>query len=764
MKYQNNNKRKTLGKNLLRFGLGELGKRNSKYIPFLQKAHGILYGIEIKKKDLNELNIEDLNKKENENFYIDKPNPESSGILNEERKKIIFHNFIENDYFIGQFILKTQTNMIKNIKLTNSYFDETTFDIYDVMINLKEGIANYCLVIKLYLIKGKYNEALELFLLMTEKNKKFIEYIFKRIKAHFPKISNSNRIGKFFPAITKKYCEILSCLIKLSEKFNKPKIHSLFMKYYIKTFYLISKIVNSKFLLSSDMNNKDPKINHISKYLYSTIFFDIGIFYFLKYKPLIFIINILRHVLELYKNNIFDEILTIEKILLLKTNYDLGLFLYVDGKNKESIQHLLDAKNILSNIKILSPLKENKTKKMPKAVYSENSFLSLLNKNILSNSSKGDNENENKNIQNLNLNYIHKKSSFILFGSQLKNLEKQYDKLEDIIYNKIELILAEIELNTNGHMKVIHHINRLLINKNNTNKNDSNLRKRSGYSKLLMGKTYIDFKEKEDENNKCNYQLLNDFDKRKIMFLLEKIGNKKLYKNNSMDNIYKSKIEKNFEKQRYYISKEMEKFFIFLCGLSLYQLEILNETQPKSSLLRNNLPIVITNQFKDCLTNSQRMNLIHLESMDLLRYIILKNPNEYICPDNLDYLFMKYKIKDMINEKCDKEKIVIQKKDNNMKINKSAYQRNKLMFIGNNFSQTFDNIKTTDYKQRIEFNKMLDSIINEKNKVFINMFRESILNVLINLNNKEKQLFMKSKTLLKDLIKKIESGMSIKKK
>ena len=279
-----------------------------------------------------------------------------------------------------------------------------------------------------------------------------------------------------------------------------------------------------------------------------------------------------------------------------------------------------------------------------------------------------------------------------------------------------------------------------------------------------MGKTYIDFNEKEDENNKCNYQLLNDFDKRKIMFLLEKIGNKKLYKNNSMDNIYKSKIENNFEKQRYYISKEMEKFFIFLCGLSLYQLEILNETQPKSSLLRNNLPIVITNQFKDCLTNSQRMNLIHLESMDLLRYIILKNPNEYICPDNLDYLFMKYKIKDMINEKCDKEKIVIQKKDNNMKINKSAYQRNKLMFIGNNFSQTFDNIKTTDYKQRIEFNKMLDSIINEKNKVFINMFRESILNVLINLNNKEKQLFMKSKTLLKDLIKKIESGMSIKKK
>ena len=54
---------------------------------------------------------------------------------------------------------------------------------------------------------------------------------------------------------------------------------------------------------------------------------------------------------------------------------------------------------------------------------------------------------------------------------------------------------------------------------------------------------------------------------------------------------------------------------------------------------------------------------------------------------------------------------------------------------------------------------MLDGIINDKNKEFIVIFRESILNVLINLNDDEKQLFKSSKSFLKDLVKNMEKKM-----
>ena len=84
-------------------------------------------------------------------------------------------------------------------------------------------------------------------------------------------------------------------------------------------------------------------------------------------------------------------------------------------------------------------------------------------------------------------------------------------------------------------------------------------------------------------------------------------------------------------------SKEMEKFFIFICGLSIYQLKILNDTQPEPSQRRNDLPIIFSNQFQDCLTNAQRMSLSLLETMSLSRYVILKDTNQDISPENLDY-------------------------------------------------------------------------------------------------------------------------------
>ena len=85
----------------------------------------------------------------------------------------------------------------------------------------------------------------------------------------------------------------------------------------------------------------------------------------------------------------------------------------------------------------------------------------------------------------------------------------------------------------------------------------------------------------------------------------------------------------------YKIFQDLEKFFIFLCSLSLYQLSVLNDTQPDNEK-RNDLPILFSSQFKDCLSINQRIELDKIQTMALNRCIILKEPNNYIVPNNLN--------------------------------------------------------------------------------------------------------------------------------
>jgi hypothetical protein len=80
---------------------------------------------------------------------------------------------------------------------------------------------------------------------------------------------------------------------------------------------------------------------------------------------------------------------------------------------------------------------------------------------------------------------------------------------------------------------------------------------------------------------------------------------------------------------------EFQKFFIFLNGLSLYQIKLLNETQPESDK-RNNLPIIFANQFKDCLSMHQRRELDNIQSMALSRFVLLKDSDKSIIPSNIN--------------------------------------------------------------------------------------------------------------------------------
>ena len=111
------------------------------------------------------------------------------------------------------------------------------------MIDFKETISNYCLIIHIYLKKRQNKKAFELFLLMCTKNKIIVEFFYKKIEEQFPKISNSNRIGKFFPSIAKLFMQLLACFIKLSGKFSKSKLQNYFVKIYLKTIHIVSETV-----------------------------------------------------------------------------------------------------------------------------------------------------------------------------------------------------------------------------------------------------------------------------------------------------------------------------------------------------------------------------------------------------------------------------------------------------------------------------------------------------------------------------------------
>ena len=101
---------------------------------------------------------------------------ESTTQYYEDRKKIIFKKLtIENDeeYILG-LVKKSQlkvNNKLKQCK-RGGFFSIKQEDIYWLSVFFKENISNYSLVFALYFQSNKTLDALKLFLLMSEQNKK----------------------------------------------------------------------------------------------------------------------------------------------------------------------------------------------------------------------------------------------------------------------------------------------------------------------------------------------------------------------------------------------------------------------------------------------------------------------------------------------------------------------------------------------------------------------------------------------------------------
>ena len=219
------------------------------------------------------------------------------------------------------------------------------------------------------------------------------------------------------------------------------------------------------------------------------------------------------------------------------------------------------------------------------------------------------------------------------------------------------------------------------------------------------------------------------------------------------------------------IAQETEKFFIFICGLSIYQLKILNQFQPEPSKKRDDLPILFPSQFLDCLTFSQRVALNNLDTMSLSRYVILKDSNKDISPENLDYVFLTRKIKSshkdknfdfLNNQNNDFLNEMTKRLDPNSSEESSDMAKDDISKI--NIKNNLFNKER--FQKFVEEDKIFIQKINEitckENEKFLEMNGNKILKILHGLKTKEKQLLMKSTKSFNHFLQKIAKKMNKK--
>ena len=219
----------------------------------------------------------------------------------------------------------------------------------------------------------------------------------------------------------------------------------------------------------------------------------------------------------------------------------------------------------------------------------------------------------------------------IELNEYFKLIEDSYDQEMNFIQqferSSSKSLLTINDRKSQANISVMSSLN---MNNSSYNFNNNNL-----------NSSYIIFENKEAENHfyKSYSNILNK----------ESNENNDIQNNNDYNYIYNFSNQNNNDNDRKFV-KEFEKFFIFLNHLSVYQIKILNETQPDNEK-RNQLPLMFSDQFKDCLTRVQRNELDNVQTMTLSRYLILKDPNKWIVPNNLNYKFIKKRNDSLSNKR-----------------------------------------------------------------------------------------------------------------
>ena len=529
----------------------------------------------------------------------------------EERKNLLFKkiDINNNENKLLNFLKKSQVIVNeKTTKLMNgSFFLRHPKNIYNLLDSVKENIANYCLIFSLYFNAGENIKALKLFLLMCEHNKSSIIFLTSTIIENLPKMTSANRIGKFYPIITKTMLQILGIFIKLSGKFNKSNEENFYITLYLKIIHALTTVKKYNPPNNDEMNNQ---LKNKRRYFYSSCLFESTIYLLYHFQPLSTIIYILQHILELYGNKLTSVPNEIESILLLKVNYNLGLFCYINDNYIESINNLNQARDRLLKIKYF-PIKKNFPKKKEENnesnrlgfisinsnnnLYNFNDLLVDLNQNekLSKNKFVSSTLNTNTLIHN-DKNKLEKQTLIEMkkeknlktpreYGLQSDYKEKLFTTLylgansllsfqspillkvvKEKIFIEIELLLSEIELKHKNYRESLNHINTILtLQSTNSfglnyksieiskNKEPKQITKSKNVSNILSqnsissnGKTSNE-ELKISEINRFALNLKNKIPSESYLLMAEKKNNE----NNNQNNIFS-----NFKNSKYPLS------------------------------------------------------------------------------------------------------------------------------------------------------------------------------------------------------------------
>ena len=738
--------------------------------------------------------------------------PEPLGEYYESRKKLIFGkvNILEEQSFLSQFLLKSQKKINKehNQLIKRAFFFDVPQKVYDFCLNVKENISNFCFIIHLYLKLNREDKALEIFLLMCKENKDKLEFMYTKLNLYCKK--SSSAMKAYTPPIAKMISNLLSCLIKFSIKFCKTKLQNYFFCLYLKSIFSLNfREIKPGLDYKNELSN-----NRL--FIYTSLLFDSSIFHFYNYCSPEIIIKLLQHCLEIYKDNQREKN-GYELVLMMKSNFNCGFFYFIDNKYKESTNCLNAAKELISDI-VQYNLNSKEDEKEFLNDLGGYSFLSeekntlfclkFANKRISKLHDKSLNLNLSKYIKDLN--NQGKKASSVVLGSKKNELQLPLllEQIKRKINLEIDLLLCQIEMNKKNYKAAYNLINTVI--NSNMIKDDfqsglNSRKKRLGVNKNFRSlKTYqnIRVKPKISEINNGIKTDLSEKEFNLIFSLLEKI--EKALSSESLEDkafILKKRTlifpNEKVPLSNYSHFKELEKFFIFICSLSLFQLKILNESQPEYSEKRDDLPIIFTTSFRDSLTNSQRMDLDELETMSLSRYIILVDSKKDISPENLDYKYMKYKVKTHLEneeEEIFELQLSFEEEKNFINNNKIYSKRgrnyctrninnNKGIFSSSsniNNSTTVRKTITTvsvgkrsSYRRTLKFNeendyfeileKMIRSIRDKKNENFMSKNRKLIFEYLSGLNLKDKKFLIDNPKLLQKMMDDLANKIARKK-
>ena len=313
-----------------------------------------------------------------------------------------------------------------------------------------------------------------------------------------------------------------------------------------------------------------------------------------------------------------------------------------NSNRKNSIR--MDGINSLFLLEMNKAFNKSKSKKLS---INENNLVNLINlKNEYDVGQKNTNE------------YTSRISIMPLLDIKNYNIPKY---IKNPLLIKVELLMCEIEIDKKNYYNAYEHIKTSIV--------IMFMMKHS-----MEGKLYENFKEEirimltylnqiEELNDikikKKQKSILKKRNKgknnsnRNLVFSSDKLI--KVDNNNAFSNIKNDKYSNNdsidfsSEFKNGFFTDEIEKFFIFLNSLSLYQIKILNDFQPTTKN-KNDLPILFHGQFKDSLSIPQRKELEKLHTMTLSRYMILEDPDKPIYPSNLRFTFLNKKYKDDKNK------------------------------------------------------------------------------------------------------------------